>query len=182
MLLEQNYRSTQTILDAAHAVIAGNNQRKEKSLWTAAGGGEPIVVYEAYDEADEADFVANEVATLVAEDNRPYGDFAVMYRTNAQSRALEEALIRAKVPYELVGGTRFYERREVKDILAYLRLVQNPYDVVSFTRVVNVPGRGIGAKTCRSSSGGLASATCRCTPRCSSSRSRSSSAVRPRAA
>jgi DNA helicase-2/ATP-dependent DNA helicase PcrA len=146
VLLEQNYRSTQTILDAAHAVISGNKQRKEKSLWTSAGSGEPIVMYEAYDEAEEADFVANEVATLV-EEGQPYGHFAVMYRTNAQSRALEEALIRMKVPYALVGGTRFYERREVKDALAYLRLVQNPHDVVSFTRVVNVPGRGIGQKT-----------------------------------
>ncbi|HLB23920.1 MAG TPA: UvrD-helicase domain-containing protein [Dehalococcoidia bacterium] len=147
VLLEQNYRSTQNILDGAHAVIAGNKQRKEKSLWTSAGGGEPICAYEAYDEAEEADFVANEIATLVEEERRPYGEFAVMYRTNAHSRALEEALIRAKVPYALVGGTRFYERREVKDILAYLRLVQNPHDAVSFTRIVNVPGRGIGAKT-----------------------------------
>ena len=120
---------------------------KEKELWTSAGGGEPIVAYEAYDEAEEADFVANEIATLVEEGQRLYGEFAVMYRTNAHSRALEEALIRAKVPYALVGGTRFYERREVKDILAYLRLIQNPHDTVSFTRIVNVPGRGIGAKT-----------------------------------
>lgn len=147
VLLEQNYRSTQNILDGAQAVIAGNIQRKEKTLWTSAGGGEPIVAYEAYDEAEEADFVANEIATMVDEDRRPYGEFAVMYRTNAHSRALEEALIRAKVPYVLVGGTRFYERREVKDVLAYLRLIQNPHDVVSFTRVINVPGRGIGAKT-----------------------------------
>ncbi len=147
VLLEQNYRSTQNILDGAQAVIAGNIQRKEKTLWTSAGGGEPIVAYEAYDEAEEADFVANEIATMVEADQRPYGEFAVMYRTNAHSRALEEALIRAKVPYALVGGTRFYERREVKDILAYLRLIQNPHDIVSFTRVINVPGRGIGAKT-----------------------------------
>ena len=147
VLLEQNYRSTQNILNAAHAVIAGSKQRKEKSLWTSAGGGEPIVAYEAYDEAEEADFVANEIATLVEEERRPYGEFAVMYRTNAHSRALEEALIRTRVPYALVGGTRFYERREVKDILAYMRLVQNPHDAVSFTRIVNVPGRGIGAKT-----------------------------------
>ncbi len=147
VLLEQNYRSTQNILDAAHAVISGNKQRKEKSLWTSAAGGEPIVAYEAYDEAEEADFVANEIMARIEEDQRPYGEFAVMYRTNAHSRALEEALIRAKVPYALVGGTRFYERREVKDILAYLRLIQNPHDAVSFARVVNVPGRGIGAKT-----------------------------------
>jgi DNA helicase-2/ATP-dependent DNA helicase PcrA len=146
VLLEQNYRSTQTILDAAHAVIAGNKQRKRKSLWTDQDGGEPIAMYEAYDEAEEADFVATEVAALVKADHR-YNDIAVMYRTNANSRALEEAFIRATIPYQLVGGTRFYERREVKDVLAYLRLVHNPYDVVSFTRIVNVPGRGIGAKT-----------------------------------
>jgi DNA helicase-2/ATP-dependent DNA helicase PcrA len=146
VLLEQNYRSTQTILDAAHAVISGNKQRKEKSLWTEQGSGEPICVYEAYDETEEADFVANEIAALTEKDHR-LNDVAVMYRTNAQSRALEEAFIRAKLPYQLVGGTRFYERREVKDILAYLRLVHSPFDAVSFTRVVNVPGRGIGAKT-----------------------------------
>ncbi|MEK7693114.1 MAG: UvrD-helicase domain-containing protein, partial [Chloroflexota bacterium] len=146
VLLEQNYRSTQTILDAAHAVIAGNKQRKQKSLWTEQGSGEPIVMYEAYDEAEEADFVASEIAEL-AKSGRRYSDIAVMYRTNAHSRALEEAFIRATIPYQLVGGTRFYERREVKDVLAYLRLVHNPYDVVSFTRIVNVPGRGVGAKT-----------------------------------
>ena len=146
VLLEQNYRSTQTILDAAHAVIAGSKQRKQKSLWTDQAGGEPIAVYEAYDEAEEADFVATEIGELV-NDERRYSDVAVMYRTNAHSRALEEAFIRATIPYQLVGGTRFYERREVKDVLAYLRLVHNPYDVVSFARIVNVPGRGIGAKT-----------------------------------
>ena len=146
VLLEQNYRSTQTILDAAHAVISGNKQRKQKSLWTEQGSGEPIVMYEAYDEAEEADFVASEIADLVKAAHR-YTDIAVMYRTNAHSRALEEAFIRATIPYQLVGGTRFYERREVKDVLAYLRLVHNPFDAVSFTRIVNVPGRGIGAKT-----------------------------------
>ena len=144
--LEQNYRSTQTILDAAHAVIAGNKQRKQKSLWTEQSSGDPIVMYEAYDEGEEADFVASEIAELVKAEHR-YADVAVMYRTNAHSRALEEAFIRATIPYQLVGGTRFYERREVKDVLAYLRLVHNPYDAVSFTRIVNVPGRGIGAKT-----------------------------------
>lgn len=146
VLLEQNYRSTQNILDAAHAVIAGNKHRKEKSLWTERGAGEPIVVYEAYDEQEEAQFVADEIAGLLrsGHDER---DFAVMYRTNAQSRALEEALIRAGIRYQIVGGTRFYERREVKDVLAYMRLAHNPYDLVSFARVVNVPGRGIGEKT-----------------------------------
>jgi DNA helicase II / ATP-dependent DNA helicase PcrA len=146
VLLEQNYRSTQNILDAAHAVIAGNKQRKQKSLWTDQAGGEPIAAYEAYDEAEEADFVATETMELVKGELR-YSDIAVMYRTNAHSRALEEAFIRATIPYQLVGGTRFYERREVKDVLAYLRMIHNPYDVVSFSRIVNVPGRGIGAKT-----------------------------------
>jgi len=145
VLLEQNYRSTQTILDAAHAVIAGNKQRKEKALWTDRDGGDPIVVYEAYDEEEEADFVANEVVAL--RDDHALRDFAVMYRTNAQSRALEEAFIRAGLPYQLVGGTRFYERREVKDVIAYLRLVHNPYDAIGLNRVMNVPARGIGAKT-----------------------------------
>ena len=146
VLLEQNYRSTQTILDAAHAVIAGSKERPEKSLWTDSGHGEPIVMFEAYDEGDEAEFVANEISGGV-DGGRTYADYAVMYRTNAQSRALEEAFIRRNLPYQLVGGTRFYERREVRDVLAYMRLINNPYDVVSFTRVVNVPGRGVGAKS-----------------------------------
>jgi DNA helicase-2/ATP-dependent DNA helicase PcrA len=148
VLLEQNYRSTQTILDAAHSVIAGSKERKKKSLWTDRGQGEPVVAYEAYDETDEAEYVAKEVTGLMADEHghKPR-DFAVMYRTNAQSRAIEEALIRCGVPYQLIGATRFYERREVKDVLAYLRLVHNPYDVVAFDRVVNVPGRGIGART-----------------------------------
>ncbi|HYM14777.1 MAG TPA: UvrD-helicase domain-containing protein [Dehalococcoidia bacterium] len=146
VLLEQNYRSTQTILDAAHAVISGNKERKEKALWTDRGAGERIVTYEAYDEEEEAGFVASEILALTR-DGHSNGDIAVMYRTNAQSRAIEEALISANVPYQLVGGTRFYERREIKDVIAYLRLVHSPYDAVSFARVVNVPGRGIGAKT-----------------------------------
>ncbi len=146
VLLEQNYRSTQTILDAAHAVIAGSKGRKEKSLWTDAGSGEPVIMYEAYDEAEESDFVANEINSLV-EASHGFPDIAVMYRTNAHSRALEEAFIRAKIPYQLIGGTRFYERREVKDVLAYLRLIHSPFDIVAFTRIINVPGRGIGAKS-----------------------------------
>jgi DNA helicase-2/ATP-dependent DNA helicase PcrA len=145
VLLEQNYRSTQRILDAAHAVISGNKQRKEKSLWTDRGSGEPIRMFEAYDEQEEAEYVAGEIGQLL--ETYSHRDVAVMYRTNAQSRAIEEALIRAGIRYQLVGGTRFYERREVKDILAYLRLVYSPFDTVSFTRVVNVPGRGIGDKT-----------------------------------
>ena len=146
VLLEQNYRSTRTILDAAHAVISGSKQRKEKSLWSDNGAGEAIVAYEAYDEREEGDFIAGEIQLLTVEQYR-LGDVAVMYRTNAQSRAIEEALITAGIRYQLIGGTRFYERREVKDVLAYLRLVHNPFDIVSFTRIVNVPGRGVGAKT-----------------------------------
>jgi len=143
--LEQNYRSTQTILDAAHHVIRANEQRKEKNLWTENGPGVPVVAYEAYDEEEEATFVALEVESLM-KDRQP-GDVAVMYRTNAQSRPLEEAFIREGIRYRLVGGIRFYERREVKDILAYLRLIHNPFDSVSLARVINVPARGIGQRS-----------------------------------
>ena len=145
--LEQNYRSTQNILDSAQAVISAGKGRKEKKLWTEQGGGEPIVVYEAYDDLEEAAFVAAEVQTLLRNDARRPGDIAVMYRTNAQSRALEETFVREQITYRLVGGTRFYARKEVKDTIAYLRLVHNPFDRVSFERVVNLPPRGIGAKT-----------------------------------
>ncbi|HEY8489353.1 MAG TPA: UvrD-helicase domain-containing protein [Dehalococcoidia bacterium] len=146
VLLEQNYRSTQVILDCAHAVISGNRQRKEKRLWTENGPGSPVVAYEAYDEEEEAAYVAAEIQDAVRAGRR-YGDFAVMYRTNAQSRPLEEALVRAGIRYRLVGGTRFYERREIKDVLAYLRLIHNPFDAVSLTRIINVPSRGIGQRT-----------------------------------
>ena len=142
VILDQNYRSTQTILDSAHSVIALNKQRKEKNLWTENGAGEPIVVHEAYDEEDEAAFVAEEIRRLVREEKLRHQDIAVMYRTNAQSRPMEEALVRRSIPYRLVGGTRFYERREVKDLLAYLRLIQNPFDAVALMRVINVPHRG----------------------------------------
>ncbi|MFO7742387.1 MAG: UvrD-helicase domain-containing protein [Anaerolineae bacterium] len=146
-LLERNYRSTQTILDAARAVIRHNRDRVDKNLFTERGGGPEIVVHEAYDQEDEARFVVDTIARLVAEEGRSAGDFAVMYRTNAQSRALEDAFVRAGLPYKLVGATRFYSRREVKDMLAFLRLVQNPDDDVSMARVINVPPRGIGQKT-----------------------------------
>ncbi len=145
--LEQNYRSTQNILDSAHAVISANQQRKEKNLWTDQPAGEHIVVFEAYDDNEEADFVAAEVEELVKARTCRLGDIAVMYRTNAQSRPLEEAFIREQIRYRIVGGTRFYERKEVRDIIAYVRLAYNPYDRVSFERVVNVPTRGIGDKT-----------------------------------
>jgi DNA helicase-2/ATP-dependent DNA helicase PcrA len=147
VLLEQNYRSTQTILDGAQRIIAANKQRKEKKLWTEKGRGDPIVVYEAYNEEEEAAFVAAEVKRLTRESAVRRQDIAVMYRTNAQSRALEERLVAERIPYRLVGGTRFYERKEVKDILAYLRLVLNPYDSISLNRVINVPPRRIGNKT-----------------------------------
>ena len=145
--LEQNYRSTQNILDSASNVISVNRQRKEKSLWTENERGLPIVVHEAYNEEDEAAFVADEVQALMKSDSLTPGAFAVMYRTNAQSRPFEETFVRRNIPYRLVGGTRFYERREIKDLLAYLRLVHNPFDSVCLLRVINVPPRGIGQRT-----------------------------------
>jgi DNA helicase-2/ATP-dependent DNA helicase PcrA len=146
-LLERNYRSTQTILDAARAVIRHNRDRVDKKLFTDRGEGAEIVVHEAYDQDDEAEFVVDTIARLVAQEGRSPGEFAVMYRTNAQSRALEDAFVRAGLPYKLVGATRFYSRREVKDMLAFLRLIHNPDDDVSMARVINVPTRGIGRKT-----------------------------------
>jgi DNA helicase-2/ATP-dependent DNA helicase PcrA len=143
IVLEQNYRSTQTILDAANAVIANNLQRKPKALWTEQIGGELIERYFAEDEHDEARWLVQEVHRLHDNGYR-WGDVAVFYRTNAQSRVVEEELVRAEVPYRVVGGTRFYERREVKDALAYLRAVVNPLDEVSLKRIVNVPKRGVG--------------------------------------
>ena len=144
ILLEQNYRSTQTILDAANAVIANNMQRKPKALWTDKVGGEPITRYEAQDEHDEASWIAEEIDRLHAHHDHIYGDFAVFYRTNAQSRVLEEELVRRQIPYRVIGGTRFYDRREIKDLLSYLRVVANPSDEVSYKRIVNVPRRGVG--------------------------------------
>jgi len=148
ILLEQNYRSTQSILDTAQAVIAAGATRKHvKRLWTANGAGPQVMLHEGYDQDAEAAFVADEIARLVAAGETRYRDCAVMYRTNAQSRALEEALSRRGVPYQLIGGLRFWERKEVKDTLAYLRLAANPYDSVSLTRVLNWPARGIGERT-----------------------------------
>jgi DNA helicase-2/ATP-dependent DNA helicase PcrA len=145
--LEQNYRSTQNILDSASHVISVNQQRKQKSLWTENERGLPIVVHEAYNEEEEAAFVANEVQSLMNSDSLTPCSFAVMYRTNAQSRPLEETLVHRGIPYRLVGGTRFYERREIKDLLAYLRLVHNPFDSFCLLRAINVPPRGIGQRT-----------------------------------
>jgi DNA helicase II / ATP-dependent DNA helicase PcrA len=162
--LEQNYRSTQTILDAAHAVVSRNEGRKEKKLWTDRGTGTAITLFDAYNEYEEAEFVARQVERLTgsgrsglnamltarADDEAGslrYGEIAVTYRINAQSRVLEEAFVRFGIPYQLVGGTRFYERREVKDALGYVRLSRNTADRVALERVINVPARGIGDKT-----------------------------------
>ena len=142
--LEQNYRSTQTILNAANAVISNNSDRPEKSLWSAAGDGEPIVGYVGDDERDEAQFVADEVDRLADAGDAKASDVAVFYRTNAQSRVFEEVFIRVGLPYRVVGGVRFYERKEVKDALAYLRVLVNPRDAVSLRRILNEPKRGIG--------------------------------------
>jgi len=142
--LEQNYRSTRVILDAANAVIANNATRVPKALWTDGEAGELLRRYRADDEHDEATWLAAEIARLQRAEGISHGDVAVFFRTNAQSRALEEALVRSEVPYTVVGGTRFYDRREVKDILAYLKVVANPSDEVAARRIVNVPRRGIG--------------------------------------
>ena len=144
ILLEQNYRSTQNILAAANAVVSQNQGRKPKNLWSDQGAGPPIVGYVADNEHDEAAFVAEEVDRLTDAGQATPGQVAVFYRTNAQSRVFEEVFIRVGLPYRVVGGVRFYERREVRDLLAYLRLIANPADEVSLRRVLNVPKRGIG--------------------------------------
>ncbi len=147
ILLEQNYRSTQEILDVAQAVISGGERKHAKNLWTDNGKGRQVSLHEGYDQNDEAQQVVDEIARLIAGGDYRLSDCAIMYRTNAQSRALEEALITRGVRYQIVGGTRFYERKEIKDVLAYLRLLANPYDGVSLGRVLNVPARGIGERT-----------------------------------
>lgn len=144
--LEQNYRSTETILDAANAVIANNTGRLGKNLWTEGGRGEPIRVYSAYNERDEADFVVGKLRTWSDQGNAR-ADAAVLYRSNSQSRVLEEALVNARMPYRVYGGLRFFERQEIKDALAYLRLISHRDDDSSFERIVNKPTRGIGART-----------------------------------
>ncbi|PZR54948.1 DNA helicase PcrA [Xylanimonas oleitrophica] len=146
ILLEQNYRSTQNILSAANAVISRNSDRRPKKLWTAAGSGPKIIGYVADDEHQEARFVAEEIDRLGDTEGVRPGDVAVFYRTNAQSRSLEEVLVRVGLPYKVVGGTRFYERREIKDAIAYLRALANPDDDVNLRRVLNVPKRGLGEK------------------------------------
>src|SRR5246500_3278595 len=144
ILLEQNYRSTQNILSAANSVIARNAGRRDKRLWTDAGAGELIVGYVADNEHDEARFVAEEIDALAERGDITYNDVAVFYRTNNSSRSLEEVFIRAGIPYKVVGGVRFYERKEIRDIVAYLRVVDNPGDAVSMRRILNTPRRGIG--------------------------------------
>ncbi len=147
IMLEQNYRSTQTILDVAMAVIDRNPQRTPKKLFTERGRGKKVVLHETYDDRQEGQYVVDTIASLVASESAQPGDFAIMYRTNAQSRLLEEAFLRANLPYKLVGAQRFYGRREIKDVIAFLRLVHSPGDEVSLFRVLNVPARGIGDKT-----------------------------------
>jgi len=146
VLLERNYRSTQTILDVANAAIAPNTQRTPKKLYTERDKGPLVLTHEAYDENQEGRWAVQTIQDLIREGVSP-GECAVMYRTNAQSRALEDAFLAEGMPYKLVGATRFYARREVKDLMAYMRIIHNPYDTVSLTRIVNVPPRQIGAKT-----------------------------------
>ncbi len=145
--LEQNYRSSQAILDAAYSVIRSNPERAEKRLWTERAGGEKVIATQAYNEIEEAEFVADEVERLRRTEQRGYSDFAILYRTNAQSRSFEDVLARRRIPYRLVGGIRFWERREVKDLVAYLRFCFNPKDSLSFSRIVAVPPRKIGNVT-----------------------------------
>lgn len=145
--LEENYRSTKVILNAANAVIDNNGNRKPKTLWTKNAQGEVITHYLAYDERDEARFIADTVLKLNTIHRQRYGQAAVLYRTNAQSRAIEEAFLRAGIPYTVVGGTKFYDRKEIRDMLAYLRVIFNPADAVSLQRIINVPRRGIGDTT-----------------------------------
>lgn len=144
IMLEQNYRSTQTILDAANAVISHNQERKPKKLWTALGKGDPIIGYGAQNSSQEGLWIAEEISRLKTKENIPYSNMAIMYRANAQSRALEDALIKSGLPYQLVGGTKFYERKEVKDTLAYMQSIVNPDDDINMRRIFNVPKRGLG--------------------------------------
>lgn len=147
MLLEQNYRSTKTILAVASDVISASTQRKPKTLWTENEAGSPIAIIESYNEEEESRCVVNEIEKLINQEQLSLKDCAVMYRVNAQSRALEESFMRYGIPYKLVGGTRFYHRTEVKDIIAYLRIIHNPHDDIALARVINVPGRGIGQRS-----------------------------------
>jgi DNA helicase-2/ATP-dependent DNA helicase PcrA len=143
--LEQNYRSTSSILEAAHNVITKNVERTDKKLWTDIGTGQPVQVHQSYDEAEEAYLVASKISQQVASGDYDHGDIAVLYRMNAQSYAFERAFLQHRIPYQIIGGVRFYDRKEIKDIIAYIRLLYQPLDRMSFSRIVNVPARGIGA-------------------------------------
>ena len=147
VLLEQNYRSTQNILSAANAVISNNDDRRVKRLWTDSGSGDVITGWVADSEQSEAQFIVDRIDSVMDDKGLSYGDFAVFYRTNAQSRAIEDALVRSGIPYRVVGGTRFYERREIKDALAYVRVIDNPDDDVNLSRIINVPKRSIGDRS-----------------------------------
>ena len=147
VLLEENYRSTKKILQAANEVIKNNRNRRPKKLWTQNDDGEQIVYYRANDERDEAVFVASTINNVVREEGKNFKDFAVLYRTNAQSRTIEEALLKSNIPYTMVGGTKFYSRKEIRDVISYLNLIANPSDNISFERVVNEPKRGVGPGT-----------------------------------
>jgi DNA helicase-2/ATP-dependent DNA helicase PcrA len=145
--LEQNYRSTTTILEAANGVISNNTNRKEKTLWSGNGGGKPIEIYYPQNESDEADFIAARIKKIKYQDRRNYDDFGVLLRTNSLSRHLEEAFLAENIPYRLSGGTSFFQRKEIKDILSYLRLIANEHDDVNLLRIINTPRRGIGKTT-----------------------------------
>lgn len=147
IMLEQNYRSTSHILNAANSVIKNNVNRKPKDLWTDQGKGAKITYYRAQSESDEAHFVDSKIVEAIEAGKREYKDFAVLYRTNAQSRSVEEGLLKANIPYKIVGGHKFYDRKEIKDVLAYLKLIANPADSMSLNRIINVPKRGIGPGT-----------------------------------
>ncbi len=148
ILLEQNYRSTPVILDAAHNVIIKNQKRKDKKMWTEREGGDPIRIWTARDERDEGEMIAQEIENRLRGHEYPeYKDFTVLYRTNAQSRVLEEVFMRYGIPYRIIGGVKFYQRKEIKDLIAYLRVISNPHDTVSLLRILNVPTRKIGART-----------------------------------
>lgn len=145
--LEQNYRSTQIILDAANTVISNNIERKRKKLWSEKKEGELIKIQVCPNEIDESEFIVDTIAKIARRERRPYRDFAVLYRANAQARSVEDALNRSNIPYNIYGGTKFYERKEIKDLVAYLRIIQNPQDDISLKRIINVPRRGIGLRT-----------------------------------
>ena len=142
--LEENYRSTQSILDAASSVVKENQNRNEKTLWTQNETGTPVICFKAEDETREAEFVCDRIINLSEEAGYSFNEIAILYRTNAQSRVIEDVLRRAEIPYQVIGGLRFYERKEIKDVLAYMRVLLNPDDSISLKRIINVPARGIG--------------------------------------